>query len=116
MVSRRETLVAGVSAAAGIALVAQASRPLLSRARFAPLTGAGFELEALDGSKARHAVTLRDVAGTEHAFTLGFAASAGVGEGLFRVHHPDLPPVELFIAPVGPDGGRLEAVVNRSGR
>ncbi|WP_433046415.1 DUF6916 family protein [Dactylosporangium sp. CS-033363] len=113
MVSRRETLVAGVGAVAGIALVARASLPPLSRARFAPLTGQALELEAVDGSGGRHAVTLEDVPGTERSFALRFAAAAEVPEGTYRLRHPDLAPVDLFVAPIGPTPGRLEAVVNR---
>ncbi|WP_433076806.1 DUF6916 family protein [Dactylosporangium sp. CA-052675] len=113
MVTRREALTAGAGAVAGIALVARATLPPLSRSRFAPLAGAAFELEALDGSGARHAVTLASVPGTERSFALRFATSAAVGDGLYRVHHPDLAPVDLFVAPVGPGPGLLEAVVNR---
>src|SRR4051812_23491548 len=58
VLSRRETLLAGVGAVAGIALVARSSLPPLSRARFAPLVGAALELERLDGTGTRHAVTL----------------------------------------------------------
>ncbi|WP_433205757.1 DUF6916 family protein [Dactylosporangium sp. CS-047395] len=113
MVSRRETLVAGVGAVAGIALVARASLPPLSRARFVPLAGQPLELEALDGSGTRHAVTLEDVPGSERSFALRFTTGAAVPEGTYRVRHRDLAPVDLFVAPIGATAGRLEAVVNR---
>jgi hypothetical protein len=119
MLSRRQTLVTGVGTGAGAALgavlgvtaPAGAAPAPLRRAAFAPLVGA---VLTLSGPGGRHEVTLTAARGTEDVFSLRFATDGTVPEGIYRVGHPDLAPVDLFLTPTGPTRGRVEAVVNRS--
>ncbi|UWP87207.1 hypothetical protein Dfulv_24380 [Dactylosporangium fulvum] len=119
MLSRRQALIAGVTAAGltgaapPLAASAAPGRPL-TRDRFAPLVGTAFELEPARRSGARHTATLIAAPGADHTFALRFAAARPVPQGIYRLHHPALDTVELFLAPAGPIPGRLEAVVNRA--
>jgi hypothetical protein len=119
MLSRRQTFVAGAGAGAGAALgavlgvagPAGAAVDPLRRAAFTPLVGAAL---TLSGSAGDHEVTLTAAPGTDEAFSLRFTTTGAVPEGLYRVGHPDLAPVDLVLTPVGPGPHRVEAVVNRS--
>jgi len=114
VLSRRETLLAGAGAvAAGTVAGTKAPAAALTRDLFTPLVETTFELEPSSGN--RHAVKLVGVPGSELAFALQFSAVEPVQEGIYRVHHPQLPAVELFLAPIDPTPGRIEAVVNRHG-
>lgn len=119
MLSRRQTLVAGAGVGAGAALGAVLGVPgpagaavnPLRRAVFTPLVGAALMLSGPGGS---HEVTLTAAPGTDDAFSLRFATTGAVPEGIYRLGHPDLAPVDLFLTPVGPTPHRVEAVVDRS--
>lgn len=119
MLSRRQTLVAGAGAGTGAALgavlgvagTAGAAVDPLRRAAFTPLVGATL---TLTGPRGRHEVTLTAAPGTDDVFSLRFTTGDDVPEGIYRVTHPELEPVELFLAPVGPTPRRVEAVINRS--
>lgn len=117
MVSRRQTLAAGAAAGAGATLgtvlgvpgPAGAAVNPLRRAAFTPLVGAALTLA---GPRGKHTVTLVGAPGRDDAFSLRFATAGPVPEGIYRVEHPDLAPVDLFLSPVGPTPDRVDAVVN----
>ena len=119
MVSRRQTLATGAGLGAGVALgavlgvagPAGAAVNPLRRAAFAPLVGAAL---TLSGSGGRYEVTLAAAPGSDDVFSLRFATTERVPEGIYRVGHPDLAPVDLFLTPTGPAPDRVEAVIDRS--
>jgi hypothetical protein len=78
--------------------------------RFTVDGGAPLDLVAVDDLPA--AAVVKELAGSEDAFTLTFSGAAGIVGGTHALDHPELGPFELFLVPDG--GGSYSATVNRS--
>lgn len=111
-------VVFGVGVAADSAF---ASPAIPHRSLFMPLVGSTLSLRSSTATyRARlthvHDLLPTHVKGSDSQFGLMFAvADPRIVEGIFRLDHPRLPAVELFLAPVGPPSRDvvLQAVVNR---
>ncbi|RZL28842.1 MAG: hypothetical protein EOP35_25745 [Rubrivivax sp.] len=89
-------------------------------ARFEPLVGSGFTLRLPDatGLPARLAEARagRAAPGERQPFSLTFAAPAepALPQSIYRIEHPQLDAMDLFLVPIGrhPAGLQYEAVFN----
>ena len=80
----------------------------LTREDFEPLIGRSLTLEAANGSTQAEVAETRSIANPSpraapFALVLRIRAPWG-GQGLYRLAHPTLGPIDLFLVPVGPDG------------
>ncbi len=78
--------------------------------QFLPLRDATFELQGASGPLPLKLVKIDNVGNsgrTGGAFSLMFAAAKGstFPQGIYRVAHPSLGAMEIFLVPVGPSGG-----------
>jgi hypothetical protein len=109
---------AGMGAAASGIRKPTGGPAYLSHATYAPLVGTQFRLHRTGARSLRvRLIEARQSPTAVNSFSLLFRAHprAGVDGGLYRLEHPALRNVELFISPVGrgAKGLELEAVINR---
>ena len=116
---------AGIAPAAAVAGFATAAPRSLSpsgelrRSHFAPLSGERFEFgqEIFDKVEATlvSATPLERAADGDRSFRLVFEAEAGkrLAQGSWRVTHPALGTVAIFVSPNDAEGRFAEAVFNR---
>jgi hypothetical protein len=92
----------------------------LRRSHFAPLAGERFEFEqeVFDkvGATLASATPLARAADGERSFRLLFEADAGkhLAQGSWRVTHPALGTVVMFVSPNDAEGRVAEAIFNRA--
>jgi hypothetical protein len=92
----------------------------LRRSHFAPLAGERFEFEqdVFDkvGAKLASATPLVHATDGERSFRLLFEAETGkrLAEGSWRVTHPALGTVVMFVSPNDAEGRVAEAIFNRA--
>ena len=115
--------IAPAAAVAGLASAApRAATPTgeLRRSDFAPLAGERFEFEQdiFDkvGAKLASATPLERTADGNRSFRLLFEADAGrrLAQGTWRVTHPALGTVVMFVSPNDAEGRLAEAIFNRA--
>lgn len=116
---------AGLAPAAAFTGAAAAAAPAavtgeLKRSHFAPLTGQRFEFErevmSAIAATLTEASPLAGAADGERSFRLLFEAQAGqrLEEGSWRVTHPALGSVVVFVSPNDAQGRIAEAIFNRT--
>lgn len=117
---------AGIAPAAAVTGLAAASPRVASvtgelrRSHFSPLAGERFEFEqdvfAKVGARLAGATPLPGAADGERSFRLLFEAQAGqkLAQGSWRVTHPALGTVVMFVSPNDADGRVAEAIFNRA--
>ena len=92
----------------------------LRRSHFTPLAGERFEFEQevfeKVGAKLASATPLARAADGERSFRLLFEAEAGkrLAQGSWRVTHPALGTVVMFVSPNDAEGQVAEAIFNRA--
>lgn len=115
--------IAPAAAVAGFAAAApRAATPKgeLRRSDFAPFAGERFEFaqDMFDkvGAKLASAAPLGRTADGERSFRLLFEADAGkrLAQGTWRVSHPALGTVVMFVSPNDAEGRLAEAIFNRA--
>jgi hypothetical protein len=91
----------------------------LTAADFAPFLDRTFACEAAGSTVALHLGSATELgpprAGQLRApFSLVFRGPPSLPQGIYRIEHPALGPLDIFMVPIGPDarGPRYEAIFN----